>query len=395
MFDPTIGRWQSKDPKSFDAGDTNLYRYVGNHPSYATDPSGLQAPEKASIHSLRNPGDDGWHAPSGQRMFYANDLISFGRQLERGEAVAPDLYLDSKSLQLIELGRSIENGSYAVNQRLARYSDEFGSHMSFCMSCHDATNHASRLKMGIASDTLNGSWAHFEAELAIMLGPSAVGAASKGAKISSTAFRRLLASRNVAQSAESAIVNVGGKAHLNVAMLETPKASELLIGAVEPLTIGTKGVAVSPLAEGISRFGLWNLPETVLQAEITSMQSVFPSTGNFAFAVEEQSSGALAIVRGSSGQKVTAGLVSAPVEGENLFARMLVPSRSGALREHCFDPETKLLEFFGRKSKPGQILLYSENPLCPGCAFTADQFQTVYGNILSIGEGIPRSQVPK
>ncbi len=42
MFDPTIGRWQTKDPKSFDAGDTNLYRFVGNHPSYATDPSGLE-----------------------------------------------------------------------------------------------------------------------------------------------------------------------------------------------------------------------------------------------------------------------------------------------------------------------------------------------------------------
>ena len=41
VLDTTIGRWQSKDPKSFDAGDTNLYRFVGNHPSYATDPSGL------------------------------------------------------------------------------------------------------------------------------------------------------------------------------------------------------------------------------------------------------------------------------------------------------------------------------------------------------------------
>jgi hypothetical protein len=41
VFDPTIGRWQTKDPKSFDAGDTNLYRYVGNHPTMATDPSGL------------------------------------------------------------------------------------------------------------------------------------------------------------------------------------------------------------------------------------------------------------------------------------------------------------------------------------------------------------------
>jgi len=44
VFDSTIGRWQTKDPKSFDAGDTNLYRFVGNHPSYATDPSGLEHP---------------------------------------------------------------------------------------------------------------------------------------------------------------------------------------------------------------------------------------------------------------------------------------------------------------------------------------------------------------
>ncbi len=50
MFDPTIGRWQTKDPKSFDAGDTNLYRYVGNHPSYPTDPSGLE--EKGKLRSI-------------------------------------------------------------------------------------------------------------------------------------------------------------------------------------------------------------------------------------------------------------------------------------------------------------------------------------------------------
>jgi hypothetical protein len=93
-------------------------------------------------------------------------------------------------------------------------------------------------------------------------------------------------------------------------MLETPEASQLLIGGVEPLTIGTKGVAVSPLAEGISRFGLWNLPETVLHSEITSMKSVFPSTGNFAFAVEEQSSGALAIVRGSCFASLESGIPS-------------------------------------------------------------------------------------
>lgn len=35
------GRFVSQDPTAFSAGDSNLYRYVGNHPSYAVDPTGL------------------------------------------------------------------------------------------------------------------------------------------------------------------------------------------------------------------------------------------------------------------------------------------------------------------------------------------------------------------
>jgi uncharacterized protein RhaS with RHS repeats len=37
------GRWSSQDPLGFDAGDSNLYRYVGNNPTNATDASGLQS----------------------------------------------------------------------------------------------------------------------------------------------------------------------------------------------------------------------------------------------------------------------------------------------------------------------------------------------------------------
>ena len=37
----TDGIWLRRDPKGFEAGDTNLYRYVGNSPTNATDPSGL------------------------------------------------------------------------------------------------------------------------------------------------------------------------------------------------------------------------------------------------------------------------------------------------------------------------------------------------------------------
>jgi uncharacterized protein RhaS with RHS repeats len=44
MYNPTIGRWMSEDPIGFEGGDTNLSRYVGNHPTYSTDPTGLEPP---------------------------------------------------------------------------------------------------------------------------------------------------------------------------------------------------------------------------------------------------------------------------------------------------------------------------------------------------------------
>ncbi len=40
-YDPAVGRWLSKDPIGFAAGDANLYRYVNNEIFVAKDPSGL------------------------------------------------------------------------------------------------------------------------------------------------------------------------------------------------------------------------------------------------------------------------------------------------------------------------------------------------------------------
>ncbi len=40
-YDPAVGRWLSADPIGFEAGDANLYRYVGNGPAAWTDPTGL------------------------------------------------------------------------------------------------------------------------------------------------------------------------------------------------------------------------------------------------------------------------------------------------------------------------------------------------------------------
>lgn len=40
-YDPVSGRFIQKDPIGLAAGDTNLYRYVGNNPMNFSDPSGL------------------------------------------------------------------------------------------------------------------------------------------------------------------------------------------------------------------------------------------------------------------------------------------------------------------------------------------------------------------
>ncbi|XZE43940.1 RHS repeat domain-containing protein [Pirellulaceae bacterium SH467] len=61
-YDPQTGRWLSQDPIGFAAGDANLYRYVGNHPSYANDPSGLQEP----LHPISLPNQ---HSPYVKNAF--------------------------------------------------------------------------------------------------------------------------------------------------------------------------------------------------------------------------------------------------------------------------------------------------------------------------------------
>jgi hypothetical protein len=62
MFDPRIGRWLSQDPIGFQAGDTNLYRYVENDPTNATDPSGLHRFRRAAL--TRDPAEErrAWYA---------------------------------------------------------------------------------------------------------------------------------------------------------------------------------------------------------------------------------------------------------------------------------------------------------------------------------------------
>ena len=40
-YDGKVGRWLSEDPLGFEAGDTNVYRYVGNTTTTSVDPDGI------------------------------------------------------------------------------------------------------------------------------------------------------------------------------------------------------------------------------------------------------------------------------------------------------------------------------------------------------------------
>jgi RHS repeat-associated protein len=48
-YSPTQQRWISLDPERFRAGDVDLYRFVGNDPAAATDPTGLQPDGLAGV----------------------------------------------------------------------------------------------------------------------------------------------------------------------------------------------------------------------------------------------------------------------------------------------------------------------------------------------------------
>jgi len=57
-YDATIGRWIGQDPIGFDAGDSNLYRYVNNEPR--PDPSGMADVAAVEIGRVKYYPNAGW-----------------------------------------------------------------------------------------------------------------------------------------------------------------------------------------------------------------------------------------------------------------------------------------------------------------------------------------------
>jgi RHS repeat-associated protein len=58
LYQPELSRFMQPDPKQFEAGDYNLYRYCHNDPINNSDPFGLEftgAGEATEVHDLRDP----------------------------------------------------------------------------------------------------------------------------------------------------------------------------------------------------------------------------------------------------------------------------------------------------------------------------------------------------
>jgi RHS repeat-associated protein len=60
-YDAVIGRWTQEDPIGFAAGDSNLYRYVGNSPTNWSDPSGLEIWIVKGIGTGSSGSSGAWH----------------------------------------------------------------------------------------------------------------------------------------------------------------------------------------------------------------------------------------------------------------------------------------------------------------------------------------------
>jgi hypothetical protein len=76
-YDPTIGRFISEDPIAFEGGDANLYRYTGNSPTNATDPTGLfELPPPQGYDGLG-------HTPPSPDLLWVLSLVKGNPQLAK------------------------------------------------------------------------------------------------------------------------------------------------------------------------------------------------------------------------------------------------------------------------------------------------------------------------
>jgi uncharacterized protein RhaS with RHS repeats len=101
-YHPGLGRFMSEDPKLFDAGDYNLFRYCHNDPIDFTDPMGLQG----EIYVIRDSAD--------RRSPATYVIMENGKHLYVGRANVNGFMNDDRGNQT----RGIPKGDYTLQPKV-------------------------------------------------------------------------------------------------------------------------------------------------------------------------------------------------------------------------------------------------------------------------------------
>ncbi len=110
-YSTSLMRWTTNDPIGFGGGDTNTYRYVGNGPGNALDPSGLEATNKAVYDDL---GD--LPAPNTVGYRGAGDRVADDVDLD------PDQYWTSLCwVALSSLKQTVQEKAEEIAEKVAGY----------------------------------------------------------------------------------------------------------------------------------------------------------------------------------------------------------------------------------------------------------------------------------
>jgi RHS repeat-associated protein len=112
-YHPTVGRFMSEDPKLFDAGDYNLFRYFDNDPVDRTDPLGLlqhwEFPQMSEV--------TGSHIPvSAQNLLAAREAVGLSTTLARS-AMSSAEGVVMASLRQMSKANGKTNGAPPLDQQ--------------------------------------------------------------------------------------------------------------------------------------------------------------------------------------------------------------------------------------------------------------------------------------
>jgi RHS repeat-associated protein len=139
-YDPQVGRFISVDPMGFEAGDTNLYRYVGNSSTMATDPTGMWSLQEAWNNGVKTV-QQGWDYVSKGTQ---KNLNFWGQAAsEAGSSIAQSVS-NIRLPSVEQIGQGLQDFGKQWN-RATNFWGDLISHNPFTDAAQSATESWARL----------------------------------------------------------------------------------------------------------------------------------------------------------------------------------------------------------------------------------------------------------